>query len=99
MDENMQVIIEIKEELSSLRTDIKNIFKQLEKQDRKNDMVSNIEKSLERIEEKFDSVTTRLNDHENRLRDLELKPGKLWWAFAAAIATGVGSYIISLIFK
>jgi chromosome segregation ATPase len=99
MDENMQVIIEIKEELSSLRADIKNIFKQLEKQDRKNDMVSNIEKSLERIEEKFDNVTTRLNDHENRLRDLESKPGKLWWTFAAAIATGVGSYIISLIFK
>lgn len=58
--------------------------------------ISKIMTSLARIEEKLGHITAQGDDHEERLRALENKPGKRWDGLVAAIITAIVGLVVGL---
>jgi predicted nucleic acid-binding Zn-ribbon protein len=59
--------------------------------------ISKIMTSLARIEEKLGHITAQGDDHEERLRALENKPGKRWDTAAAAGLTALIAGIVGML--
>lgn len=89
-----QAIISIKEDISSLRTDVKAVFKRLDEQRDNDKTVSSIQIALTRIEEKFDAMLLKIDDHEKRFKALESKPAKILWVFASGAVGAAAAAIV-----
>lgn len=70
------------------------------------DRMETVLERVTRVEGKLDAyngLTKRLNDIENRVSCLELKPGKNWntltVAILVAIGTAIGAGVVSIFFK
>ena len=92
-----QVIISIKEDISSLRADLKAAFKRIDEQREQSQALVNVQLTMARIEEKFDAALKKLLELEKRIHALEANPAKfLWIVITGVVSAGIG-WAMSLI--
>ena len=94
-----QAIISIKEDISSLRADLKAAFKRIDEQREQSQALINVQLTMARIEEKFDAALNKIQGLEKKVQAIESKPAKLWWVFISGIVSAAAVAAASMIFK
>lgn len=55
--------------------------------------------SVKRIDEKLDNICEQTKDHRERIKTLELKPGKRWESFVSGIIGAIIGAVVAFFTK
>ena len=91
-------IIGMREDISSLRSDVKAAFKRIDEQREQNTVLVHVQMAIARIDEKLDTHLLQTQELDKRIAELESKPAKLWWVIVSGVLSAIASLLISKVF-